>query len=960
VIRKPGDKLALGPAGTLTVTWKRPPAQAGTGPLLTADGKITVSVDEKMVTTVADLTLRDERGQTRDWILGAPQGAIVEVRATTDRTQAPATVTLNAKTQEHTIHLKEPNGEPLRVLVRVEQPRMNGRMPIGPFSILNAMRQPGAVMRRQQGTILIKEPPPGLFLNHDSAAEGLINVRQKEKDEGTDEDKRTRAAAVFEYSYAPGSKPGQTYPPLLTLEVKTVHGVVETRVQHALQLEAAEHGWQVEASMNIVVESQRTPIRTLDVQLPRAWPLTLAILACWPRPGLPVNLALVGAGLPGSQPGRTPWTIATGWYQLDRAASTTESVESIGPVDANGRIRITLAEQKGHKVALTLKGIYTLPRDVQRIRLELPRLLQTLDRGSGVEIAVPPGQELVRAGGEGETLSPGKHAHTLRPAPQRVEFAWRTYRPEMAVGVQTDLTLGNRQARVRQRVQFPAQPALPAQVLLRLASGPKPQVEILARLNNSLRVQGGSRLDSDPGNTAQTSWPIALQLKKDRFLELEYAFPVPETGLVQVPLLWPEEATQVNTKVRVWRDPGLDPDTGVALQGQRWVEKKTELVSGRGGLPELVLRGLEREMPLALIRSRTGPSSLASVLVERALIRAVVTPEGGETYRARFLVSRWNSRALALELPAGASQLSVHVGRDRVTPRKQEKGPAERKSAPAVYLLPVEPDASSTPAILDIVYQIKPEGGGREPAEDVGWLGQWRTVLQPPVLRDAVYLGRVRWQVELSTSQILLFAGNEAIVEQEWGLRGWLLAPQAALGSAELEEWLTGSNKGGMTEETRAASPGLVCWQGSPQALYLVHLPEKPWLLGCSLLCLALGLGLSFVPLSRGPYRLLCWSVAGVVGLAAALTALVWPAVIPAILYGCEPAIVILVAVLGVQWMLQRRYRRQLVFMPGFTRLKPGSSLVRTGSSNRPREPSTVDVPPVPESPVVPSPSRSS
>ena len=47
-----------------------------------------------------------------------------------------------------------------------------------------------------------------------------------------------------------------------------------------------------------------------------------------------------------------------------------------------------------------------------------------------------------------------------------------------------------------------------------------------------------------------------------------------------------------------------------------------------------------------------------------------------------------------------------------------------------------------------------------------------------------------------------------------------------------------------------------------------------------------------------------------------------------------------------LQWMLQRRYHRQVIFMPGFTRLKPGSSLQRTGSRNVPRGQSTVDEPP--------------
>ena len=43
--------------------------------------------------------------------------------------------------------------------------------------------------------------------------------------------------------------------------------------------------------------------------------------------------------------------------------------------------------------------------------------------------------------------------------------------------------------------------------------------------------------------------------------------------------------------------------------------------------------------------------------------------------------------------------------------------------------------------------------------------------------------------------------------------------------------------------------------------------------------------------------------------------------------------------------MLHQRYKRQLVFMPGFTRVKPGSSLLRGSSVKRNREPSTIDAP---------------
>jgi hypothetical protein len=74
---------------------------------------------------------------------------------------------------------------------------------------------------------------------------------------------------------------------------------------------------------------------------------------------------------------------------------------------------------------------------------------------------------------------------------------------------------------------------------------------------------------------------------------------------------------------------------------------------------------------------------------------------------------------------------------------------------------------------------------------------------------------------------------------------------------------------------------------------------------------------------------------------------LLWPRSLPAVVFGCLPGLAVLVLALGMQWLLQRRYRRQVVFMPAFTRVVPGSSVLRgTGSSRQRHEPSTVDAPP--------------
>jgi hypothetical protein len=62
-------------------------------------------------------------------------------------------------------------------------------------------------------------------------------------------------------------------------------------------------------------------------------------------------------------------------------------------------------------------------------------------------------------------------------------------------------------------------------------------------------------------------------------------------------------------------------------------------------------------------------------------------------------------------------------------------------------------------------------------------------------------------------------------------------------------------------------------------------------------------------------------------------------------LYGAAPGLLVTATLFLSQWLLHERYKRQLVFMPGFTRVKDGSSLLRSNNNQRVLEPSTIDAP---------------
>jgi hypothetical protein len=254
--------------------------------------------------------------------------------------------------------------------------------------------------------------------------------------------------------------------------------------------------------------------------------------------------------------------------------------------------------------------------------------------------------------------------------------------------------------------------------------------------------------------------------------------------------------------------------------------------------------------------------------------------------------------------------------------------------------LDVEPSVYLKPLLLELQYRIPSELSREQSA--------WRTKLMPPAFSDSIFVDRVRWQVACPTGWVTLLPGFGQSWEAKWEWQGSLLTPRPALSSADLEHWLTGSggadSSGGSAEVPEDLSPGLVCGRASLASLDLVYVWQPIWLLACSLMLVGACLGLVIAarsPRSRG----WLWMAMGGLGLIALAAAMFWPGIVPGIIYGCEPGLVVVVGLLSAQWLIHQRYRRQVIFLPGFTRLKSGSSIIRAGASARILEPSTIDAP---------------
>jgi hypothetical protein len=959
----PGQWMVpVGRVKNLNVSWKEPINIPGAEALRTADGQIVVQIQEGHVLTIADLALADLRGRTREWRLWAPSSAQLEVKpppGLTGEILAPA-----GPGAPHVVRLSEPTTEKFNVRVQLRTDRPSPRLPVGHFSVLDAYRQ--------QGTITVKANPEALRgLKPVYHRQGEVVERDIPKEAAAAD-----AIAVFKYwNMLPPGMPVTAAP--LEIEFQRVKGAVETHVEHTLQLKQVQKGWQVLAVSRIHAKPVHDGVDYLEVQLPRARPEGLGVTAVAPA-DFPVCFpwAAIHLATQPHWPVRVPQD-----YDLegeDGAAAAEMDLTPESGKTGGRRVGIKLHRFLSKKFTVVLTGTYLLPRGITATRLELPRPVGVLDRGAKILVEVEENLELMANENTTDTLSPAlssqevadgrlarRHQQTTvwQRTPAYAVLAWKPYRADVAQRTLADVTVRPQYAHVRQELSLEAGEMNDVAAKHRGLG----QVALhVPRMVRGLSIGGGGKLqlyDADK----QTAWIVASTegAAVDQFVAT-YDFPLPPEKPPEasrraprelaVPLLWVETATRAETRVRFWCDPGnvptlVQPD---AIAGP-WRDLGTEIVQGRDSLPALVVAGEGMRAPLQVRVDEALATPLQPVVLERGLVQVAVDEEGTEYYRARFLVSKLHAHHLDIELPAPPAGLVLQIGLDhkripwQLAPEERGTKSDERAEEPSLLasgsspLVPrgnqvrcmVHPSLYGRPVVLDITYRLvagRPLGS---------W--PWRNSLLPPRIDDAVLRGRVRWQVSLPAKLVGMVASTDAYVEQQWAWRGGFPQPEAATTAAELEQWFGGGGPGSSLLASDS-SLSIVCWRTSMTPLTLIRVPRQVWFLLCSGLVVSAGLALSFM---RWP-RLALGLLAVLLGAAIAAGAICWPSGVPFLIYGCVPGVLVLLLLIGVQWMIHRQYRRQLVFMPGFTRMKSGSSLVRTGGG-RPREPSTVDAIPAAE-----------
>jgi hypothetical protein len=383
-------------------------------------------------------------------------------------------------------------------------------------------------------------------------------------------------------------------------------------------------------------------------------------------------------------------------------------------------------------------------------------------------------------------------------------------------------------------------------------------------------------------------------------------------------LVQPVQTTEGDTKVRIWCDFGDQP----AVTAEEWEELPIEIVPDQDALPALVVQGgLDRALPISL--TRMPASASAGALVERTLVRVDINDLGLQSYRSRFLICQLNSRLLDIDLWTLLPRSMVEARlAGNVVPCQMVDELGREVDIGKRLRLTLQPHLIHTPVLLDLRYEVD-----RSRSDDNGFL---RSTFHAPQIQNSLLIGRLRWDIHLPAGWLAVYASAPATPEQRWGWSGWLPGPQPALSATGLEQWIQKAERNLPIPPYEA---GFIASQTRPEPLHLLQAPLRIWLLLCSLLVLGVGFLLFFAGLSRWVF----WSF--LCGLAAAVAVLevLWPGVLLQSAFAAQPGIIVLAIVVVTYVLLRYRHRRRVVLMPGFTRIKTGSSIT-PGSDGARRE----------------------
>ncbi|HZZ80765.1 MAG TPA: hypothetical protein VFE62_19845, partial [Gemmataceae bacterium] len=536
----------------LTLAWKEPAPLSG-NPAPKADGQIAVRID-KDVNLFAKFFLQDARLQTKEWRLLVPAQAKVELVA------PPAGVAYElippmGNIPYYTLKTPEATGERWQVVVSATLPRPNPgvRLPIGPLHVLGA---------QQSGTITVTMPANYSF------GQRLIFTRT----DALRQLKNFETEAVFEYVVDKNPKGNNVKAPL-EIEWRFEKNQAKTEVRHAFKLRAVGQAWEIEAMTRIHLTGLFSAVNSVDIKLPQPYPQGMTMVgSMMPGAGFPVGLPWVGM-----------WKVyGMTWLDISpddfTIADEAGNPLSTSRLDGTGRTRVTM-ERTAKEVTLVLRNVYRVPLQSHHLRLELPRPLNTQDRGAKVSIQADERVELLHgSAGALEPVPDRDHfEQSFDQAPSVIDIAWRPFRREIVAQGTVDVDIHEHSAQVQQSLHFARE---------RPAAGPEvknPLIELLVPAGVDKLAVSDGQITFD--RVRHKAWLRTNGDAGDVDVVLTYDLAIKDRSLKITPV-WPASASQKDVKVRLWTPAGVQARLNAeTIQRVIWKERSIEAVPDRKHFP---------------------------------------------------------------------------------------------------------------------------------------------------------------------------------------------------------------------------------------------------------------------------------------------------------------------------------------------------------------------------------------
>ena len=907
--KKPGHwQFGVGAGKSLVLSWREPVPLVGNPPLPKVEGQVLVRLDETHVNISAELFLEDHRSQTKEWLLFLPATAkIDEVKAPNG--EAHPIVAPNEKSPHYRITKATPGRWHVSINQRVPRPNPGARVAIGPYQVVGVFQHLGTIAVQMNPDVTLGQR---LFFTR---APTTYQVKNTEKE------------AVFQYTALPFAEKGakaESYKAPLELELRADKNQLESVVEHAIKMKSVQHGLEIETTSKIKATALFSAFNAIDVKLPMPKPRGLSVIGTVaPEMAFPGNLPWMGL-----------WKVFGPSWELNQIEDMTVLDDQLAPLKlvplGGGKVHVQGERGPVKQMTVILKSSFVVTGDYRRIRLELPRPLNTHERSAKLSIQTDDRVELLHGPPGLEEPVPEHHHFDLAwdQTPAFVDLAWRPFQREVIAQATIDVTVYPQTAHVRQSLRF-ARDTQPAPGI-----DPKNQQVRLSTpvgVNKINVISGGTLTNLDIGR--QALWvrpqaegmdPIELVLEYDLVAGLEATALEGAGRWLAVTPVWPANASQKDVKVRLWSTTHAQPRLPRSFRPGPWKERSIEQVSGKNQFPSLVLQGYGPDVPLQVLIDTASPTPLAAFVADRALIHVREEADESQHCRARYWVRNIHAGRIELELPVPLKQFRVapviQLDKHRLIPEK-------KIGSDRIVSLTIPADLVDLPAILEITYAMPPEALERNTF--------WRTTLHAPAFQSEVVVGQMRWQwIGPHNSSVVMFQ-PKARADWQWTLQNWLPAPEPAVTGADLDAWLTGKESAAPAE-TLTYAFALVSIQ--PETVY--HLPRHWALLICSGTFLIVALAGYFSAMPRWAF----WLGLVIFALGLVTLALNFPTILPAAIYSLQPGVALFLTIIAIHWLIQERYKRQLVLMPGFTPAQSGSTLQRTKIA-KPREASTLDAP---------------